>query len=212
LPGHPLRITRERTNPAQGTAVVEESTEDGSVPNLRVINRGDGPLLIPEGEILVGGKQNRVVNVTVLVAAGATFTLPVNCVEQGRWGYASCKAKLKAVRQNLQFPEGTAGIVVAKGNQVIGMDLFDSPRTFADLRDRLVDACLLDFLRDGQAAQPAPHAVAARFLSAVAGHARLRVPALGLGEELEIVGEGLVGAALLYSDRLAHLAAYTEAI
>ncbi|MEN6495826.1 MAG: DUF6569 family protein [Thermoguttaceae bacterium] len=62
-----------------GLAVVEEIPEDGSVPNLRVHNRCDRPLLIPEGEILVGAKQNRVVNATVLVAASSKFVLPVSC-------------------------------------------------------------------------------------------------------------------------------------
>ena len=68
-------------------AVVEEVDDDGEVANLSVSNRATRPILIPEGEILVGAKQNRVVNVSVLVASGSTFTLPVNCVEQGRWEY-----------------------------------------------------------------------------------------------------------------------------
>jgi len=74
---------------ANGTAVVEEVSEHGSVPHLRVHNKALRPLLIPEGEILVGAKQNRVVNVTVLVEAKTAFTLPVSCVERGRWEYRS---------------------------------------------------------------------------------------------------------------------------
>jgi hypothetical protein len=70
-----------------GTAVVEEVSENGDVPHLAVTNNGPLPLLILEGEILIGAKQNRVVNVTVLVAAHSRFTLPVSCVEQGRWQY-----------------------------------------------------------------------------------------------------------------------------
>jgi hypothetical protein len=65
----------------KGLAVVEEVNESGSVPNLAVTNKAKMPLLIPEGEILMGAKQNRVINVTVLVAAGVKFTLPVSCVE-----------------------------------------------------------------------------------------------------------------------------------
>jgi len=74
---------------AIGTAVVEEVSQNGSVPHLCVHNKGLRALLIPEGEILVGAKQNRVVNVTVLVAAKSAFTLPVSCVERGRWQYRS---------------------------------------------------------------------------------------------------------------------------
>ena len=73
----------------RGEAVVEEVNESGSVPNLAVTNKCKRPLLIPEGEILIGAKQNRVINVTVLVAAGVKFVLPVSCVEAGRWRYQS---------------------------------------------------------------------------------------------------------------------------
>jgi len=64
----------------QGEATVKEVDEEGDVPNLGVTNNGQRPILIPEGEILVGAKQNRVVNVTVLVAAHSKFTVPVSCV------------------------------------------------------------------------------------------------------------------------------------
>jgi hypothetical protein len=46
-------------------------------------------VLILDGEELVGAKQNRIVNTTILVAAGAEIVIPVSCVEQGRWTYKS---------------------------------------------------------------------------------------------------------------------------
>ena len=79
-----------------GAASVEEVDEAGSVPFLAVANKAAIPVLVPEGEILIGAKQNRTVNLTVLVAAGATFKLPVSCVEQGRWSYASRQFKSEA--------------------------------------------------------------------------------------------------------------------
>ncbi len=69
----------------QGLAEVREVDESGHVPVLVVENRGDLPLLIPEGDILAGAKQDRVVNITVIVAAGSKLKLPVSCVEAGRW-------------------------------------------------------------------------------------------------------------------------------
>jgi hypothetical protein len=71
------------------TLRVEELNEDGSVPELRVVNEGTLPVLILEGDELVGAKQNRVVNSSVLVAADSTLVLPVSCVERGRWSYLS---------------------------------------------------------------------------------------------------------------------------
>src|SRR4029079_7524988 len=55
----------------------------------RVVNDGVRPVLIVDGEELVGAKQNRIVNLTVLVPELATITLPVTCVEVGRWRHVS---------------------------------------------------------------------------------------------------------------------------
>ena len=66
---------------------VTEVSEAGDVPNLKVVNHGPTPILILAGEELVGAKQNRVVNATFLVMGGISLTIPVSCVEQGRWSY-----------------------------------------------------------------------------------------------------------------------------
>jgi hypothetical protein len=70
---------------AAGTITITEVSDSGSVPELRVINRGITPVLIVDGEELVGAKQNRVINLTILVAAARNTTIPVSCVEAGRW-------------------------------------------------------------------------------------------------------------------------------
>jgi hypothetical protein len=76
------------TLPEAGDALlIEEIGEAGSVPTLRATNAGDRPVLLLDGEELVGAKQNRVLNTTVLVAARARLDIPVSCVEQGRWAY-----------------------------------------------------------------------------------------------------------------------------
>ena len=72
---------------ARGTLTVTEVSEGGSVPTLAVVNSGDRPVLLIDGEELVGAKQNRVLNVTVLVPAHQTIAVPVSCVEAGRWHY-----------------------------------------------------------------------------------------------------------------------------
>jgi hypothetical protein len=72
-----------------GTLHIEEPHEAGSVPELRVVNEGSLRVLILEGDKLIGAKQNRVVNSSVLVAAGSDLTLPVSCIERGRWSYRS---------------------------------------------------------------------------------------------------------------------------
>ena len=71
----------------EGLVSVREVSEGGSVPDLAVENRADLPVLIVDGEELVGAKQNRVANLTLLVAAGKTTIIPVSCVEARRWSY-----------------------------------------------------------------------------------------------------------------------------
>jgi hypothetical protein len=72
-----------------GTLHITEVSAAGSVPELRVVNDGKRPVLIVDGEELVGAKQNRIVNLTVLVPEGTTIPLPVTCVEAGRWRHVS---------------------------------------------------------------------------------------------------------------------------
>ncbi|MHC4458502.1 MAG: ARPP-1 family domain-containing protein [Planctomycetota bacterium] len=76
---------------SQDAIDVVEIDKGGSVPELKVINKSGKMILILDGEELVGAKQNRIVNTTILVAANATTVIPVSCVEQGRWAYTSNK-------------------------------------------------------------------------------------------------------------------------
>ncbi len=57
-------------------ARVTEVSEAGSVPFLQVANGADRPLLLLDGEELIGAKQNRILNTTVLVAARTEVTIP----------------------------------------------------------------------------------------------------------------------------------------
>jgi len=72
-----------------GTAAVTEISEAGSVPTLAVRNDGERPLLIIDGEELIGARQNRVVNLSILAPPKRTLPIPVSCVERGRWSYRS---------------------------------------------------------------------------------------------------------------------------
>jgi hypothetical protein len=73
---------------ADGLLAIREVGE-GSVPELVAENRAPVPVLILEGEHLEGAKQDRVLNVSVLLPAARATTIPVSCVEAGRWGYGA---------------------------------------------------------------------------------------------------------------------------
>jgi hypothetical protein len=68
---------------------ITEVSEGGSVPSLRVINETPQNVLLFDGEELKGAKQNRILNTTILIAAGTSLDVPVSCTEQGRWSYAA---------------------------------------------------------------------------------------------------------------------------
>jgi hypothetical protein len=64
---------------------VTELNGGGSVPELRFENAGDRPVLLLDGEELVGAKPNRVLNLTIPAPAKKTLLIPVSCVDVGRW-------------------------------------------------------------------------------------------------------------------------------
>lgn len=64
---------------------VTEVDDAGSVGELLVENPTDVAVLLYDGEELLGAKQNRVLNVSVLVAPHSVIPIPVSCVEHGRW-------------------------------------------------------------------------------------------------------------------------------
>lgn len=73
----------------QQLARVTELTQGGVVPELRFDNLSDRQVLLLDGEELVGAKQNRVLNITILVGGMAKIVIPVSCVERGRWRHLS---------------------------------------------------------------------------------------------------------------------------
>jgi hypothetical protein len=69
-------------------AFVKEVESGAVVTRLSVENPTDLPLLVYEGEEVLGAQQNRTFDVSVLVPAGERILVPVTCVEQGRWDNA----------------------------------------------------------------------------------------------------------------------------
>lgn len=72
-----------------GSAKITEVSEGGDVPTLALENLTDIPVLIIDGEELLGARQNRISNLTILAPGKHTLPLPVSCVERGRWSYRS---------------------------------------------------------------------------------------------------------------------------
>lgn len=69
--------------------ILTEVDEAGSVPHLKALNLSSENIMLLNGEEVVGSKQNRVLNATILLAAKSETIIPVSCVEHGRWSYKS---------------------------------------------------------------------------------------------------------------------------
>ena len=259
---------------AEGWAEVTEKTQ-ASVPELRLTNRGTLAILVVDGEEIVGGRQNRIVNKSFLVAAGTAIDLPVTCVEHGRWHETTPRfssgesapaslrnVKFDAVTRNLRefgravadqgaiwdgvaareaaagsqspsgalhaiyekrgsdlatyldafpYPRCALGLVVALNGRMAGAEIFDQSRTAEALWPKLIRGYALDAI-SGPIGLAVGRDRAIRFL-ARAHHAHCDVfPSLGLGEEVRLTGDGLVGSALIHDGTLVHASLFRRPV
>ena len=70
---------------SKGVVTVSEMPNGGDVNRLQVKNTSAQPLLLLSGEIVLGGKQDRVTSTDTVVEANSTRVVAVFCVEHGRW-------------------------------------------------------------------------------------------------------------------------------
>ncbi|MGH7428280.1 MAG: ARPP-1 family domain-containing protein [Candidatus Methylomirabilaceae bacterium] len=254
---------------AAGTIVVDE-VGGGVVARLLVHNLGERPVLLIDGEQLIGAKQNRILNTTILVAARSKLEIPVACVEQGRWGRSlgamspaetlfpeARRAKAEAVTRSVRLSgvyeadqslvweqvahrlrtigvqsptsaildayrqrdtdleayaraftwrDGQAGVICGIGGAVACADLFDHPETLRRLYPRLIRSYALDAL--GIERGEVDSTAGQRFLEAASRATMTVHPAVGLGEEVRLTGEGVTGSALVAEGSVVHLALF----
>ena len=261
----------------KGLVSVREVSEGGNVPSLVVENRADKAVLIVDGEELVGAKQNRVANITMLIPAGHKTTIPVSCVEQGRWSYASEEfavtdhvqyargraEKLESVQRSMRATgtrqsdqsrvwqsisekadlmdapsptdamgsifehhasaladyvkafesrDGQIGGLFVVGDELVGLDTFDQAATFEALLPKLVRSYAIDALEKPSESQPsASPSNAEAFFHRLTNASLEDHKAIGLGNDVSIVAEGLVASALVANDTVVHLTAFSSA-
>jgi hypothetical protein len=243
--------------------------EPPDVGAVLVTNHAEVPVLLVEGELVIGGDQDRTVNVTLLCPPRSVTVVPVSCVEAGRWGsrrdfaptgryapgslrsakvaaladeaddgmdrpsdqarvweevdrqqtrhgVASPTSSLGDVHEDLEDRLGReldslsatpsqAGVVCTRGDEVVGLDLFDRPSTLARYLRGIVAGHALD------APPAASHRdqirTVERFLGQVEAAGWRRRPGVGLGDEVRLAGE-IVGIGVAMGGRLVHLAAF----
>ena len=68
----------------KGIVRIEEVDQSGTVSTLLMSNSGKFHVLFLEGDQLIGAKQNRICNSTVLMPPQSHAKIPVSCVERER--------------------------------------------------------------------------------------------------------------------------------
>ncbi len=139
------------------TLTVSEQDSSGSVPTLRITNSGSKPVLLVAGDVVQGGKQDRILVADVVVPAGAKDQdIAVNCVEHGRWqqgdtgarfgyggrGEAGLKKVVQTAKSQGKTWEAVAALNASKG-RVVEASAELSPATgtyMASLRSERVQA------------------------------------------------------------------------
>lgn len=74
---------------SSGVLKIKEVSTGGNVPELIAENDGQKLILLLDGEEVIGAKQNRVLNATILLNFMSKTVIPVSCVEAHRWSYVS---------------------------------------------------------------------------------------------------------------------------
>jgi hypothetical protein len=249
---------------------VDETSEGGTVPELVVSNPTDVRVLLYDGEELVGAKQDRILNVTVLVEAGAKLPIPVSCVEQGRWRrtssafgagdhishghlrrmkaqalaaqplargvaqgevwsevqakqlrmgvhsatsanrdtFAAHGERLRALEAAFTLQPGQCGAVLGLGDELC-LDAVSRPEAFALLWPKLRAGYMLDALERLDRRATSVSRVA-RFVDDVADARVTHGPSAGLGEDVRLRGDRVIGAGLELDGELLQLSAFTS--
>jgi hypothetical protein len=119
----------------------------------------------------------------------------------------AAKERTAEYRQKLALPEESSGILFVIGDEVLGMDLFDSSRTLRNLWPRLSESYFFEAaLKEKR--KKALKSTAKEFIRGLPGIVQMAEKSSGYGRELEFSGEDYAGSGLWYNNRLCHLSAF----
>ena len=254
---------------SNGCAQVTEIDKDGSVPELTFKNSCEKRKFLMEG-----AKQNRTLNISILVPAGKESAVPVTCVESGRWSYDSDqfstsdrvhysrgrKDKMASVSYCMSIDdtpqadqaevwdgisekarrmksysytsamgdifedhresvsdyvkafnpvENQVGMLVMVGDDIVGLDLFDSSKTLKKLMPKLIRSFALDAIELKTKEPYQPKIEDAEDLLRKSAAANITThPGVGEGDNIRLQSEEVVGGALVLDNKVIHLSVF----
>ncbi len=170
---------------AAGVLDIGEVSDSGSVPELSLKNTSNEPVLLLDGEELVGAKQNRVLNLSFLAPAGSSTVIPVSCVEAGRWSFKSNHFKAAG---RTQYARGRARKTaqVSESLQSRGSRHSDQSAVWDDIS--LKAACM-----DVDSETGAMADIYTRYDTDIDDYVKALMPRPGQTGALFVIGERVVG-------------------
>ncbi|MGA8831359.1 MAG: ARPP-1 family domain-containing protein [Desulfomonilaceae bacterium] len=208
--------------------IITEVTESGSVPELKVNNKSDHKILLLDGEELVGAKQNRVLNTTILIAPNSETIIPVSCVEQGRWSsraermlvapsptmamadlYESHKDATEAYLCAFRPVFNQVGIIVFIDGAVAGIEILNKFQSFREIHSKLVSSYVMDALETSNLEIKPNHqslrAKASKLLESAQLSRIEERKSVALGNDLRLESERLMGSGLEFEEQILQL-------
>lgn len=145
---------------AEELVSITETSEAGQVPTLKVANSATQMVLIPDGSMLKGCKQNRIVSISILLAPQSVTDIPVCCVEQGRWRSVSPNFSTEGSGDKKMRAMLCKGATLGYGT--IGKPVADQGQVWGEVADSLLELKATSGSSDYQAAFAASPALSAK--------------------------------------------------
>jgi hypothetical protein len=126
--------------------------------------------------------------------------------------YRSYKEKLRELEEQLPAPTDCNAAVFVVAGAIVGSDFFDKEETLRKLWPKLIRSCSLDALE-----QPSQHVTStsaddiSTWLERSAKAAQESFPSPGLGQDVRIEGEDVLGATLVIDDHPIHMELFHRA-
>ena len=113
--------------------VVISELAAAKVSEINVLNRSDELIFGMDGEELIGAKQNRILNLSVVFPANSESTIPVSCIEEGRWGGAG---RFRVGRMHNARARARRQIKVSQSIKFSGSAYSDQGEVWRDVRSK----------------------------------------------------------------------------
>lgn len=121
----------------EDTARIREVGENGIVGRLRVESLTALPLLLVQGELLRGAKQDRLLNASVLIGPRSEREVSVSCVEQGRWAFGAREDFVSAGATAPWRLRSSAALRSSRPRRQMGTHDADQSSVWSDVRHHL---------------------------------------------------------------------------